>query len=39
MQSTNRSGKRGRRACHVTPDLSYDYSKGEIMEERLKMGG
>ena len=24
MQGTNRSGEGGRRACYVTPDLSYD---------------
>ena len=28
MQGTNRSGEGGRRACYVTPDLSY-YEEGE----------
>ena len=29
MQGTNRTGEGGRRACSVTPDLSYDWEEEE----------
>ena len=36
MQGTKRSGEGGRRACYVTPDLSYDYPVG-TQKKRAKI--
>ena len=37
MQSSNRSGEGGRRACYVTPDLSYDW-EGERKKAKIING-
>ena len=39
MQSTNRSGEGGRRACYVTSDLSYDQEREKKKGEDNKWDG